>query len=65
MDFEGGFGTNIVEEGMDVNDHTGVVSASNQLASATGTPAKMLVFAWLFFLGLYWLLGYLFRGRTS
>ncbi len=65
MDYESGFGTQIAEEGLDLSDHAGAVTASNQAAAVQTQPARMLVFAWLFFLGLYWLLGYLFRGRTS
>lgn len=63
---DGGFGAYEVDESMTAADMQGPSSRVNQVAGRTtwtASAAKSLAVLWFFLLGLYFVLGYLFRGK--
>lgn len=62
------FPTETVDETADHTEMQGPSSAINQLAGRAtwlNSPTKSLVGLWILALGLYWFVGWFFRGKRS
>jgi hypothetical protein len=60
--------TDTVDETASYTDMQGPSSSINQLAGKatwSSSPTKSLIGLWLLALGLYWLIGWLFKGQRS